>query len=94
MSSHTLFRLQIDHERPLIRRLPSSNHLVDGVASVVGHLGHVDSQHGAGEVGERLVLHAFKNLYMKEEALVLLPIDPMCAACSTAYKIQNTIQQN
>ena len=64
VASRLVLLLQVDHEGALVVRL-SSDHLVDGVARVVGRLGDVDAEHGPGVIGKRRVFHAF--LYLKYE---------------------------
>ena len=64
VASRLVLLLQVDHEGALVVRL-SSDHLVDGVARVVGRLGDVDAEHGSGVVGKGRVFHAF--LYLKYE---------------------------
>ena len=53
--------LGVDHETLCILRLVVGQ-LIDGVAGVVGRLGGVQSQHGAGVVGKWLKLHSLYNL--------------------------------
>ena len=64
VASRLVLLLQVDHEGALVVRL-SSDHLVDGVARVVGRLGDVDAEHGSGVIGKGRVFHAF--LYLKYE---------------------------
>ena len=69
------FTLYVNHKRFLIHGLPSSYHLINGVACVIGHFCHIYPQYRSRIVGKRLVLMTIHNLDDEKETLEAPNVD-------------------
>ena len=67
------FVLNINHKWFLVHGLSSTNHLINCVACIIGHICHVDPQNRSWIISKRLIFMAFKNLQSFKKKIVTKP---------------------